>query len=94
MWRQARVTAPPKRRAGGGGNPGRVAESYRHYEGTNPMRPEIGTQPQFPKEKPPAIYRYDSSLSPAFDWDGQNSSRELVGKPRVQRSLRAGCAAL
>ncbi|MBI3106975.1 MAG: site-specific DNA-methyltransferase [Candidatus Rokubacteria bacterium] len=41
------------------------------------MRPDVGTQPQFRKKKPPATYRYDSSLSPALDWDGQNAAREL-----------------
>ncbi len=55
----------------------RVAESYAHYEATSPMRPEVGTQPQFRKKKPPQTYRYDSSLSPALDWDGQNGAREL-----------------
>jgi adenine-specific DNA-methyltransferase len=42
------------------------------------MRPEIGTQPQFRKKKPPATYRYDSSLSPALNWDGQNPCREIA----------------
>ena len=60
-----------------GAKAGRVAESYAHYEATSPMRPEVGTQPQFRKKKPPATYRYDSSLSPALDWDGQNPAREL-----------------
>jgi hypothetical protein len=55
----------------------RVAESYAHYEATSPMRPEVGTQPQFRKKKPPQTYRYDSSLSPELSWDGQNGSREL-----------------
>ena len=41
------------------------------------MRPEVGTQPQFRKKKPPATYRYDSSLSPVLNWDGQNPGREL-----------------
>jgi adenine-specific DNA-methyltransferase len=41
------------------------------------LRPEVGTQAQFRKRKPPKTYRYDSSLSPALDWDGQNSAREL-----------------
>jgi adenine-specific DNA-methyltransferase len=41
------------------------------------MRPDVGTQPQFRKKKPPVTYRYDSSLSPAVDWDGQNPAREL-----------------
>ena len=40
------------------------------------LRPEIGTQPQFRKKKPPQRYRYDSSLSPSMEWDGQNSARE------------------
>jgi adenine-specific DNA-methyltransferase len=41
------------------------------------MRPEVGTQAQFRKKKPPVSYRYDSSLSPAMDWDGQNPARNL-----------------
>jgi adenine-specific DNA-methyltransferase len=40
------------------------------------MRPEVGTQAQFRKKKPPKTYRYDSSLSPTLDWDGQNAARE------------------
>jgi adenine-specific DNA-methyltransferase len=52
------------------------AESYRHDEEAL-LRPDIGTQAQFKKRKPPKTYRYDSSLSPALDWDGQNSAREL-----------------
>ena len=42
------------------------------------MRPDVGTQPQFRKKKPPKTYRYDSSLSPALAWDGQNGARELA----------------
>ncbi|MGH7319663.1 MAG: site-specific DNA-methyltransferase, partial [Candidatus Rokuibacteriota bacterium] len=57
--------------------PTRVAESYGHYDARSPMRPDAGTQPQFRKKKPPKTYRYDSSLSPALDWDGQNPAREL-----------------
>ncbi|HEX5468575.1 MAG TPA: site-specific DNA-methyltransferase, partial [Gaiellaceae bacterium] len=41
------------------------------------LRPEVGTQAQFRKRKQPKSYRYDSSLSPALDWDGQNAAREL-----------------
>ena len=41
------------------------------------MRPDVGTQDRFQKKKPPTSYRYDSSLSPALDWDGQNGTREL-----------------
>jgi len=53
------------------------AENYRHPESESPMRPDVGTQAQFKKKKPPVTYRYDSSLSPALDWDGQNPAREL-----------------
>jgi len=53
------------------------AESYIHPESESPMRPDVGTQAQFKKKKPPVTYRYDSSLSPALDWDGQNPAREL-----------------
>ena len=52
------------------------AETYRHDDEAL-LRPEVGTQAQFKKRKPPKAYRYDSSLSPALDWDGQNAAREL-----------------
>lgn len=52
------------------------AESYQHPESTLPNRPEVGTQTQFKKKKPAQKFRYDSSLSPALEWDGQNSARE------------------
>jgi adenine-specific DNA-methyltransferase len=41
------------------------------------LRPDIGTQASFRKKKLPRSYRYDSSLSPALAWDGQNTAREL-----------------
>src|SRR3990170_6231333 len=53
------------------------AKSYRHTEADSPLRPDVGTQAQFRKKKPPVTYRYDSSLSPSLDWDGQNPTREL-----------------
>src|SRR3989338_6209865 len=53
------------------------AKAYRHAEADSPLRPEVGTQAQFRKKKPPVTYRYDSSLSPALEWDGQNAAREL-----------------
>jgi adenine-specific DNA-methyltransferase len=66
-----------KGRAGGKkGKSARPAEPYRHPEAESPMRPDVGTQAQFKKKKPPVSYRYDLSLSPALDWDGQNSARE------------------
>ncbi|MEI7837870.1 MAG: DNA methyltransferase, partial [Planctomycetota bacterium] len=52
------------------------AESYKHPTAESLLRPDVGTQPQFRKKKPPVTYSYDSSLSPAMDWDGQNPARE------------------
>lgn len=54
-----------------------LAETYKHPEADLALRPEVGTQAQFRKKKPPVTYRYDSSLSPSLDWDGQNGAREL-----------------
>jgi adenine-specific DNA-methyltransferase len=54
----------------------RKAETYKHKDEAL-LRPDVGTQAQFRKKKPPRTYRYDSSLSPALDWDGTNSAREL-----------------
>src|SRR5206468_9930683 len=67
-----RRAMPPSKRA----PKNKVAETYLHPEADLPMRPEVGTQAQFKKKKPPVTYRYDSSLSPALDWDGQNPARE------------------
>jgi very-short-patch-repair endonuclease/DNA modification methylase len=62
--RTPRSATPPK------------TEVYRHPEATSPLRPEVGTQSQFKKKKPPKTYRYDSSLAPELNWDGQNPARE------------------
>ena len=51
--------------------------AYTHPEQQSAMRPDVGTQDRFRKKKAPTTYRYDSSLSPALDWDGQNGAREL-----------------
>ena len=56
---------------------GKTAEPYTHADRTSPMRPDVGTQPQFRKRKPPTTWRYDSSLSPSLDWDGGNGAREI-----------------
>ena len=55
---------------------GRRAEGYKHPEASALLRPDVGTQAQFRKKKKPVTYRYDPSLSPSLDWDGQNSVRE------------------
>lgn len=57
-------------------NANREPHPYKHPEADSPMRPDVGTQAQFRKRKPPATYRYDSSLAPALDWDGGNIARE------------------
>jgi adenine-specific DNA-methyltransferase len=64
------------------------AESYKHSEAKSFMRPDVGTQAQFKKKKPPKTYRYDSSLSPALDWDGQNPAREQ-GETLIREILEA-----
>jgi hypothetical protein len=61
---------------------------YRHPEAKSLMRPEVGTQAQFKKKKAPKTYRYDSSLSPALDWDGKNPARE-EGEQLIQQILGA-----
>jgi len=52
------------------------------------LRPDVGTQAQFRKKKPPVTYRYDSSLSPALDWDEQNPAREQ-GEALIKQVLDA-----
>jgi adenine-specific DNA-methyltransferase len=67
---------PPRKgtkRTAAGAKP---AESYKHSEATSPMRPEVGTQTRFKKRLPPAKFRYDDSLAPSMEWDGQNAARD------------------
>ena len=66
----------------------REASTYRHPEAESPLRPEVGTQAQFKKRKPPATYRYDSSLSPVLEWDGQNHARE-AGEALIREILES-----
>jgi adenine-specific DNA-methyltransferase len=53
------------------GGAAKVAEGYTHPDQTLLMRPEVGTQAQFRKKKPPVTYQYDSSLSPTLQWAGK-----------------------
>ena len=76
------------RKSNGKSKSPRDASTYRHPEADSPMRPEVGTQAQFKKRKPPATYRYDSSLSPALDWDGQNHARE-AGEALIREIIDA-----
>ena len=52
------------------------------------MRPEVGTQAQFKKKKPPKTYHYDSSLSPELIWDAKNPAREQ-GEALIKQILDA-----
>ena len=54
-----------------------VAKGYVHSGTKAVARPAVGAAPRFKAKKPPTIYRYDSSLSPALDWD-TNPSREVA----------------
>jgi len=67
---------------------GTGVQTYRHPEAESLMRPDVGTQAQFRKKKPPQTYRYDSSLSPALEWDSQNPAREQC-ETLIQRILEA-----
>jgi len=71
-------------------NQSQDSQSYYHPESDSPLRPDIGTQPQFrkQKQKPPATYRYDSSLSPALEWD-INPTREEA-ESLIRQVLEAG----
>src|SRR5258708_37670793 len=63
----------------------KIAKSYKHPESESPMRPEVGTQSEFKKKLPPKKYRYDDSLSPVLEWDGQNPARER-GEARIAKA--------
>src|SRR6266851_5094190 len=76
------------RKSNNKGKSPREASTYRHPEADSPLRPDVGTQPQFKRRKPPATYRYDSSLSPELNWDGQNHARE-TGEALIREILEA-----
>src|SRR5437660_8855728 len=67
----------------------RTALTYEHTEAHHAMGPERGTQAQFKKKKPPQKYRYDSSLSPVLEWDGQNPARE-AGEALIKQIADCG----
>jgi adenine-specific DNA-methyltransferase len=77
-------------------------ESYQHPEASLIARPEAGQQARFKKRKPKVSYRYDSSLAPEMNWDGQNPAREhgewLIARIEeasklkdAKRSAQSGC---
>ena len=55
---------------------GPAPKVYRHAQDAI-ARPEIGAAPRFRGKREKATYRYDSSLSPALDWD-TNPAREAA----------------
>jgi len=69
------------------------AQSYRHPEADLPARPEIGAQAHFKKTKPPTTYRFDSSLAPELEWDGQNPAREVAEALIAALCSQASCLA-
>jgi adenine-specific DNA-methyltransferase len=77
-----------RKRRTSGSSTQRAAETYRYPDADSPLRPDVGTQPQFKKRKRPITYRYDSSLSPDLSWDGQNHARE-AGEALIQKILEA-----
>jgi adenine-specific DNA-methyltransferase len=95
--RENRVMARKKTKASRTGPKPVRSEVYKHPEASSLLRPEVGTQPQFRKKKTPVTYRFDSSLSPALDWDDQNSTREqgeaLIREILETKSLEAAKAA-
>jgi len=63
-------------------------DTYRHPTVESLLRPEVGTQAQFRKKRPPAKYRYDDSLDPAMSWDEGNPAREK-GERLIREILEA-----
>ena len=61
-------------------------EFYKHPESESLLRPDVGTQAQFRKKKPPQKYKYDSSLSPELHWAGQNPARE-EGEQKIATAI-------
>jgi adenine-specific DNA-methyltransferase len=53
------------------------AKGYVHADKDMAARPEVGAAPRLRAKQKPAEYRYDSSLSPALDWD-TNPAREVA----------------
>src|SRR5687768_3417556 len=87
----SRKTAAKKSTKNGGARapaPNAEARNYTHPEATAPLRPDVGVQAQFRKKKPPSTYRYDSSLSPALEWDEQPAREQ--GEALLTRILQAG----
>ena len=72
----ARPSRPSSRRVAVAEAAGGSTKDYRHQQETA-ARPEAGAAPRFRMKKASATYRYDSSLSPALDWD-ESPARDMA----------------
>ncbi|MEJ0036602.1 MAG: site-specific DNA-methyltransferase [Gammaproteobacteria bacterium] len=75
MTRPSKTLRPKTSKLKSTARPAQTA-SYQHPEAKALIRPEAGAQSRFKKAKPKRTYRYDSSLAPELQWDGQSSARE------------------
>ncbi|MCZ6678827.1 MAG: site-specific DNA-methyltransferase, partial [Candidatus Poribacteria bacterium] len=82
------MAAPKGRKRKVTASKSKKTETYRHAEATSLMRPEVGTQAQFKKKKPPKTYHYDSSLSPSLAWNAKSPAREQ-GEALIKQILDA-----
>lgn len=75
----------------------RRVEDFRHPTATGSRVPDAGAEPFVASARPPAIYRYDSSLAPSLQWDEKNPEREqaeaLIAQVLAADSLEAAKAA-
>ena len=56
--------------------PAPASKVYRHVQQTV-ARPDAGAAPRFRAKREKVNYRYDDSIAPALDWDGQ-PAREIA----------------
>jgi adenine-specific DNA-methyltransferase len=64
------------------------SKDYKHPESTSPMRPDVGVQSHYKNRYQAKTFRYDSTLSPTMQWDGQNPAREQA-EALIRRTLDA-----
>src|SRR5437762_5420110 len=73
-----RMAMPARKRA----PRNKTAESYLHPEADSPMRPEVGTQAQFKKKRPPQMIGLERCITQRWRSTGSYSVR------KVRRRLR------
>src|SRR6267154_695430 len=64
------------------------SKDYKHRESTSPMRPNAGVQSHYNTRHEAKTFRYDASLAPVMQWDGQNPAREQA-EALIRRTLEA-----